>query len=227
MSEKIDPRCTECGVAKEKRACNDPDGIGPDGCPSLGDEGVVAEAMRLYEDPETREFARHASLQEAECYTPTATGERRTLKCRLEEICEFAKRLGYRRLGVAFCTGLIHEAELLNAILKAHGFEVVSIACKAGCVPKEEIGVADEEKIRPGGFESMCNPIAQAGFLNKAGTEFNIMIGLCVGHDALFLRHSKAPTTVFAVKDRLLGHNPIAALYLSGSYYKRLLNPEL
>ena len=70
----------------------------------------------------------------------------------------------------------------------------------------------------------MCNPIAQAEILNREGAEFNILLGLCVGHDALFLKYAKALTTVFVVKDRVLGHNPVAALYLSSTiYYRRLL----
>ncbi|MFC1893376.1 DUF1847 domain-containing protein [Chloroflexota bacterium] len=51
-------------------------------------------------------------------------------------------------------------------------------------------------------------------------TELNIMVGLCLGHDIMFLRYCKAETTPLVVKDRVLGHNPIAALYLSTSYYK-------
>ena len=47
-------------------------------------------------------------------------------------------------------------------------------------------------------------------------------MGLCVGHDTLFIKHVKSPTTVLAVKDRVLGHNPLAALYLSDSYYRRV-----
>ena len=53
------------------------------------------------------------------------------------------------------------------------------------------------------------------------GTDFNIVIGLCVGHDTLFLRHSAAPTTVMVVKDRVLGHNPAAALYQATTMYSR------
>ena len=49
----------------------------------------------------------------------------------------------------------------------------------------------------------------------------NIVIGLCVGHDTLFLRHSKVPTTVMIVKDRVLQHNPVAALYGVQSMYLR------
>ena len=34
-----------------------------------------------------------------------------------------------------------------------------------------------------------------------------------MGHDSLFYKHSKAPVTTLVVKDRKLGHNPVAALY--------------
>jgi uncharacterized metal-binding protein len=91
-----------------------------------------------------------------------------------------------------------------------------------GSIPKDEIGLADGEKIRPGQFEALCNPIGQARLLNEAGTELNIVVGLCVGHDSLFFRHSEAPVTVLVAKDRVTGHNPVAALYTSHSYYRRL-----
>ena len=71
----------------------------------------------------------------------------------------------------------------------------------------------------------MCNPIYQAKILNKAKTEFNILLGLCVGHDSLFFKYAKAPTTVLAVKDRVTGHNPLAAIYLSHSYYRKIRLP--
>lgn len=60
----------------------------------------------------------------------------------------------------------------------------------------------------------------------QAGTHFNIMLGLCIGHDSLFLKFVEGLTTVFAVKDRVTGHNPIAALYTSKSYYQRLMKLE-
>ncbi len=49
----------------------------------------------------------------------------------------------------------------------------------------------------------------------------NLILGLCVGHDTLFIKHSQAPVTVLAAKDRFLGHNPLAALYLAEGYYKK------
>jgi len=69
----------------------------------------------------------------------------------------------------------------------------------------------------------MCNPIGQALFLNKSQTDFNIILGLCVGHDSLFIKYAEAPVTVFAVKDRVMAHNSMGALYLSDGYYKKRL----
>ncbi|GAI48217.1 unnamed protein product, partial [marine sediment metagenome] len=113
---------------------------------------------------------------------------------------------------------------ILTRILENRGFEVVSVCCKAGAIPKERIGITEEQKIEgPGSFEAMCSPITQAEILNSEGTEFNIAVGLCVGHDSLFFKYAKAPTTVLVAKDRVFGHNPAAALYLSGSYYRKLM----
>lgn len=70
---------------------------------------------------------------------------------------------------------------------------------------------------------NMCNPILQARHLNRLGTELNIVVGLCVGHDSIFYKYSQALTTTLVVKDRVTGHNPCAVLYNLDSYYKRLL----
>ena len=131
--------------------------------------------------------------------------------------------MGYKSLGIAFCSALILEARFLSQILEKQGFEPVSVSCKVGCSPKETIGIKEEEKIYIGTFESMCSPIAQAMILNEEGTDFNILVGLCVGHDSLFLKYSKAPCTVLVTKDRVLAHNPAGALYTMGSYYERLM----
>ena len=133
--------------------------------------------------------------------------------------------MGYEKLGFAFCGGLAKEAAVVDGILKSHGFEVVSVVCKAGAVAKEEIGVTDDEKIFIGQHESMCNPILQAELLNDAATDFNVVLGLCVGHDSLFFRYAKAPTTVLAVKDRVTGHNPLACIYTIGTYSSWIKSP--
>jgi len=74
------------------------------------------------------------------------------------------------------------------------------------------------------GFVS-CNPIAQALLLNEVETDFNIIVGLCVGHDSLFIKYSKAPVTVLIAKDRRLAHNPAAALYTY--YYNKFFQSDL
>jgi uncharacterized metal-binding protein len=66
----------------------------------------------------------------------------------------------------------------------------------------------------------------QAEVLNREKTDLNVMVGLCLGHDILFINNSKADVTPMVVKDRVTGHNPIAALYTSQTYYKqKLWNP--
>lgn len=115
------------------------------------------------------------------------------------------------------------EALSLTQILESQGFEVISAVCKVGGIPKEKIGLKEEDKVRIGEFDPMCNPIAQAMILNEQKTDFNILVGLCVGHDSLFLKYSKAFCTVLVTKDRVLAHNPVAALYTSNSFYARML----
>lgn len=199
---------------------------GPSNCPTKTKSEVIKQAMAEYDRPEVREFARQASIQEFECYMNLPEG-RTPRNPRVEEIAQFAKKMGYKKIGIASCIGLQAEAKILATILENRGFDVVSICCKVGAIPKETIGITKEQKIKgPGFFESMCNPITQAEILNSEEVEFNILVGLCVGHDSLFFKYAKAPTTVLIAKDRVFGHNPAAALYLSGSYYRKLLRKE-
>lgn len=221
---RVHPNCAACSVERDQRICMNPRGISPRGCPTVK-KRLVDRAKKEYEKPEVKEFARVSSIQEASCY---AERERRPyvmrpVKPRIQEICEFAKRMEFKRLGLVFCVGLKREAEIANSIFVAQGFEVVSVVCKAGRLPKEELGLKDDEKIFIGEFESACNPIMQALTVNEEKTDFNVLLGLCVGHDSLFFKYAKAPSTVLAVKDRVTGHNPLAALYTCDTYYARLL----
>ena len=56
--------------------------------------------------------------------------------------------------------------------------------------------------------------------------EVRSILDICVGHDTLFMQHSEAPVTYLVVKDRVLAHNPAAALYTTKSYYRRVLSPD-
>ena len=221
--ESLKPECAKCGV--KNRICRSPGGQGPAFCPTLHRTGPILEAFKEYGKAEISKFAKEASIQEAECYINRNLKPyiMHPIKPRVQETCEFAQKMGYKRLGIAFCAGLHQEALSLNRILEAQGFEVVSVICKVGGTPKEKIGIKEEDKVRIGEFESMCSPIAQAVILNEQKTDFNILVGLCVGHDSLFLKYSQALCTLLVVKDRLLGHNPVAALYTSGSYYARMM----
>ncbi len=216
--------CGSCDVERIKKICIRGDGKGGKDCPTLKHRKILLEVVKEYEKPKVREFARQASIQEGEGYANRHQRPyvRHPAKTRIEEICEFAKKMDYTRLGLAFCVGLSDEGEVVEEIFKANGFEVVSVICKAGRSPKESIGVRDEEKVCIGSDEAMCNPVFQAKLLNHAKADFNVLLGLCVGHDSLFFKYSEAPTTVLAVKDRVTGHNPLAAVYLSQSYYGRL-----
>jgi uncharacterized metal-binding protein len=218
----MDFNCAKCKIAE--KACRSEEGKGPKWCPTKNQREDIDKALGKYDLPENKEFAKQASIQEGSCY---ANRDRQPYvmdptKSRIEETIEFAHRMGFKRIGLAFCAGLDQEAMLLTEVLEQHDLEIVAVCCKVGCIPKERIGLKDEQKIRIGQFESMCNPIAQAEILNNAETDFNIALGLCVGHDALFFKYVKALTTVIAVKDRVTGHNPLAPLYTSHHYYERL-----
>ncbi len=182
----------------------------PQNCPCRETE-MLETIKKRYQDPKVAKIAYQSALVESGGYGR---------KTRLEEIIDFANRCEFRKLGVAFCIGLSKEAKIFCSILRDHGFEVSSVICKNGSVPKEFLGIQDCQKNHPGAYEPMCNPVGQAAFLNQEKTDLNIMLGLCVGHDSLFIKYSDAPVTVFAVKDRVLAHNPLGAIYMADSYYK-------
>jgi uncharacterized metal-binding protein len=218
------PQCGQCPFKKDDRLCRNQTGKSPENCPTELYQKAVQQALAEMHKPENINFARNAAIQEGEGYGNKELGYEhlQPIKPRLQETWEFARKMNFRRLGLVFCIGLTDEAKVVDHLFCEKGFEVVSVCCKVGCQPKEEIGLTEKDKIQPGSFDSMCNPIAQALILNDNETEFNILMGLCVGHDSLMLKYSKAPCTVLAVKDRLLGHNPLAAVYTIDSYYRSL-----
>jgi len=129
--------------------------------------------------------------------------------CRLEESADFARRFGAKTIGLAFCIGLAEEARLISAYFE-ECFTVHSVCCKVCGVGKDKLGL---EQVKPESFEAMCNPKAQAAILAECGAELNFTIGLCVGHDMLFNAASTVPVSSLVVKDRMLSHNPLGAVY--------------
>lgn len=196
--------CALCSI----HACNKKElDKAPKNCPSLDEK--MKKIKEVYKDEENFKIAKVSALVVSEGY-----GE----KTRLEETINFAKRCQYKNIGIAFCVGLSNEAKILSKALSYNGFTVNSVICKNGGISKDFIDIDSNVP--------MCNPIGQANFLNEAKTDLNIILGLCVGHDSLFIKYSEAPITVFAVKDRVLAHNPLGAIYQADSYYKDKLFPK-
>lgn len=212
MAAKCTHTCSDCAVL----ACRSRDESKyPSFCLTEHvDHELLDQVMEIYKtDEELGRLARTSAEIEGEFYGRLT---------RVEETLELIRRMGYKKIGIASCVGLMNETRIFTKILKARKIDYYTVGCKVGAVDKTEIGVPEEKKLNHGcGHESMCNPIMQAKVLEQQGTDFNIVIGLCVGHDTLFLKHTHAPTTVMVVKDRVLGHNPVAALYTANTMYSR------
>jgi uncharacterized metal-binding protein len=191
--KNIDLNCAEC----ESKTCRE----GKD-CTGLADE-----ISGKYSDPNVQKLMRVASEVEAAYYMK---------KCRLEEIIELGKKMNYSHLGIAFCVGLSSETEVLAQILEGH-FKVSSVCCAVCGIYKDAFSLP---QLNEQSKETMCNPIGQAEVLNRQKTDLNLIVGLCIGHDIQFTNFSQAPVSTFIVKDRVLAHNPIGAIY--SGYYRRL-----
>jgi len=145
----------------------------------------------LYSTDMTRRLAYHAARVEAEGYCRWT---------RIREVAELARRMGYRRIGIAHCRDMRREAALAGRYLLECGLDVI---------PAD--GARD------------CDPIGQAAAFAARGSDFNVIAGMCVGHDALFSRHSRVPVTSLVVRDLRLRHNPVAALYTRKGYFRGAL----
>ncbi len=219
-----EPKCAECKPRPCSKGITDESKL-PAYCPILNFKDLVQEVKARYKTQEIQNFYLQSALVEKESYDLRAAREEGRivpLRPRIREIADFAKKLGAKKLGLAFCSGLPDEAARVSSILKKHGLEVCSVACGCGAVDKTELDVPPEHKIYgTDKFEAACNPILQAELLNRAQPAFNIIIGLCVGHDMLFTMNSHAPVTTLIVKDRFTGHNPLISLYTK--YHKDIV----
>ncbi len=196
----IDCAVLNCDVGIEGRY--------PDFClTSRMDEDVKNRAMAHYKEEDNYKIMETAAEVECEGYCQWP---------RVREIAEFAKKMGYKKIGIASCVGLIKESRAAAKIFRSHGLQVYGTVCKVGSVDKVDVGL--DEKYNKVGCK-MCNPILQAELLNEEGTELNVVVGLCVGHDSLFIKYSDAIVTTLVTKDRVTGHNPAAALYNMDSYF--------
>jgi uncharacterized metal-binding protein len=238
MMDPLDPNrlaCSKCSAVWDKTGTTncwsgDPATAParPAHCPGATSPGVIADAFAaLTGAGEDARLAFAAARVEGMCYEKTAGGAVTARWTRVEDTIALAKLMGWRKIGIATCIGLLGETEQLAKILAAQGLEPLTVCCKAGSIDKLRLGLAEADKVRPGTFEPACNPIAQADLCNRAGTDANLIVGLCVGHDMLFAKHSQAPVSTIVCKDRVTGHNPVAVLYGQGFYYKRLQKSKL
>ena len=202
----IQHTCVDCGTQNCKFKVR----TYPEFCPTtnLKDEDLQW-ALERYEEGRNHDIMVASAEVEYEGYCQWT---------RVQEIMEFARKIGAKKIGIANCIGLINEARIFAKILRANGFEAYDIICKVAGKAKSSIGIpAQCEEIGA----AMCNPILQARLLNEAKTDLNVVIGLCVGHDSLFYKYSNAYVTTLVTKDRVTGNNPAAALYTAQSYYKK------
>ena len=200
-----DPQCSKCGVLR-CRSLN-PNLKLPDFCPTKNNPDIIADTVSRHKnDPEVR------AINQAWVELMNRVYQNRYVWTRLEEVMEYARIRGVKKIGIATCYALLPECRMLTSVLEENGFNVASVSCLSGEVKPEDVDV-----VREGVF---CNPLMQAEVLARAGTQPNIILGLCIGHDILFTKNSKADVTTLVVKDRATGHKPAAALYLSAGFYR-------
>lgn len=209
-------QCAKCKAKPCREGITD-ESLLPEYCPLKTSQKLIQEVLERYQKEEIHSFYLNSALTEKEAYDEKAAREEDRIvpiMPRIREIAEFAKKIGVTRIGMAFCSGLSDEAARAAAILEKHELEVCSVVCSCGALDKSEFGVPEDYRIKSKGkFETGCNPLLQAELLNQAGTDFNVLIGLCVGHDMLFTKHCQAYVTTLVVKDRFTGHNPVISLY--------------
>lgn len=206
--EERTPQCVKCTTlrcsSKERNK------KAPPFCPTEKYADLARETIAEYKSPENQAIIQGWLGLMSKILDPEKAKEKWSWT-RVHEIMEYAKIRGMTRLGIATCYALLPESKILSDILESNGFDVVSVSCLCGETNPPDMGL-------PGNIS--CNPILQAEVLNHEKTDLNIMVGLCVGHDILFLRHIKGETTPLVVKDRSLGHNPVAALYQSQGFFR-------
>ncbi len=200
MNEKsLDPTCYKCD-------CRNNCGIGRpskelENCPIKISPDLQKKAIELYE---TDDFIIRSN------FAATIANSQGTVP-RLRSIIEYAKAMGFKKLGIASCGALQTETLKTAEILIHYSFDVSSVCCPTGINKQINVEIPEDFLFyskRGYNFERVtCNPVAQALLLNKAKTDMNIIIGLCVGHDVTFTQLSEAPVITLVAKDWVIPHN--------------------
>ena len=199
-----DIACESCNVA----ACEFTERTAPEFCPQQNiTEEMHNDAMRLYNLPENHQIMECAAKVSANTVNST----------RVQDTLKFASYMGAKRVGIATCTAMLKETRILAGLLRKAGFEVKAVGCKLESNKKEDLGI---EKLPNDSDCPICNPIMQALILNQAQCDINILMGICIGHDALFCKYSQAPAVTLVAKDFMAANNPCAVLYTANGVYK-------
>ena len=209
VNSNITLSCSDCG----QEHCGRRNSFYPEFCLTTHlSQEEIDEVWALYNEPENKKMSVISAQIESDFYCRYT---------RVEEIVVFCHRMGYKKIGIATCGGLLYEARIFAQILRKNDLEPYGVVCKVGSFDKVDVGVPAEDAVRTGPV--MCNPIMQAKILNRAETDLNVVLGLCVGHDTMFYKYAEAPCTTLITKDRALCHNPAAAIYQTQGYFRKLL----
>ena len=190
--------CIDCAM----NTCEERDAQHPKFCPT--NDFALTDHPQLQQQIADEQNRR---IIDAAAYS-AHVGHREKLN-HLEETIVFARRFGARKIGIAACISLAEEARNAAKVLRAQGFDVVGAICKVGSITFGQLDVPCDER---GPEAVLCNPLYQAQLLNEEATDLNVVIGLCAGHDALFMKHADAPCTVLTAKDFKFDHCSIRAL---------------
>lgn len=110
--------CVDCGTQN----CKFKTRTYPDFCLTTNlSEEDASWALERYDEDRNREVMIASAEVEFEGYCQWT---------RVQEIMEFARKIGAKKIGIANCIGLINEARIFARILRANGFEPYAVICK-------------------------------------------------------------------------------------------------
>ncbi|MGI5891812.1 MAG: DUF1847 domain-containing protein [Bacillota bacterium] len=117
--------CIDCAVIN----CKDGQGLYPDFC-------VNQKLSKQQIDEVADLYINDAQIHKIAVASAEVEGAYYGLMTRVEEIMEFARRIGAKKIGIAVCVGLINEGRIFARILRRRGFAVYGVCCKIGGLEK-------------------------------------------------------------------------------------------
>ncbi len=187
-----------CGICPDKPCTKGNDNY-PKNCPTNEEKGLIDVALNEYKTNDVinriMNFANSIPI-----------GDDGEFRSRAEEIIELINRMGFKKVGIAFCYSMERKVKKFIKMFDGLDVELVPVCCKAGGLEIDRVVDIPKNNKR---FIASCNPIAQAEIMNKADTEINVVVGLCVGHDIVFNKYVNGYVTTLIAKDRKFNHNPI------------------